>query len=105
MHAFSQERKEDPRKYCRINISYFIPDSFPSTCIPAPHPLLPTNQDLETQKGENTDFGVKLAFKILTVIVYQLCDPEQVPSPLSPLVFCKMRISILLCTVSKVLEK
>lgn len=71
MHAFSQERKEGPRKYCRINISYFIPDSLPSTSIPAPHPLLPTNQDLETQKGESTDFGVKLAFEIFTVIMCQ----------------------------------
>lgn len=88
---------------CHLN-----PTSSPTSC-----PLLPPNQDPKAWKqGQSTGVCVgwggveggvcvKLAFKILTALIYHLCFPEQLLSSLCLDLLYDMSIPISKCSVIK----
>lgn len=92
MHALSQERKEDPRKCCRIEQATFLilllthfllPPS--SLCYPSIRNWKPQSRSIwEHRFGGQTCVNILIAIQL---IVYQLYDPEQVPSSLSAWIF------------------
>lgn len=118
MHALSQEKKEDRRKHCRRGSNIPLSSVFLLLirCHLHPH-LLPsptpqsTPQSLEAEGLEHRCgewvVCVKLAFKILTALIYQLCCPERLLSPpcLDLLYNMSKHIPISVCSVSKALQR
>lgn len=99
MHALSQERKR-PKEILQNTISnisfssifllltHFLlppPSLHPPSLLSVTHQSAPKNPEAEVK--EHTDSGVQLALEILRAIVYLLCGPGQVLSPLSALAF------------------
>ena len=118
MHALSQEKKEDRRKLCRRGSNIPLSRVFLLLIRRHLHPhLLPsptpqsTPQSLEAEGLEHRSgewvVCVKLAFKILPALIYQLCCPERLLSPpcLDLLYNMSRHIPISVCSVSKALQR